>query len=297
MKSATLVLVVLIGLGTMAAPEAAEAAKEPPPCTADNVRVVYKDAKVFLEEGDGQECSRRWIGPGTNRKLTPVVLADECEGWSASIKEEVRRSRFATDLRKLVDLLRTQARAPECELTSTTLQLRRSTVKVSFKHASSEEEKAAIELIVGPKERLSLSANGVLNDIEQAELNEAGDELTLTENPPKALLGLDYAFFDLATPDSDGWLLKVFVEASDRPGNTLGVGASYRGRVPLGNLGSLNLTAVSPFVGAVWVREDEIDADGRVRRQTRGDAEFAFGLSFNLEKLGEWLANDEDGDK
>lgn len=138
-----------------------------------------------------------------------------------------------------------------------------------------EEEgtRLSMSLLTGPVERLFLAADAPLSALEEVTIDEETNQLVTRDDPANALLSLNVALNDVHSGLRFNPSLKLMLEASDEPGNTLGAGIGF----PLAILG---LEPFHIFGAYLWTNDEDVSDD------------WVVGLSFDLDQLGSWLDNE-----
>jgi hypothetical protein len=245
------------------------------------------------------ESESRWPSV-QGHGLALFTFFDAGERPTLGIDEKERSSRIASDLATLLDIARALPGAEEavplveCSQSSYVLTKHRATLDVEAEIAG-EDDRTGIavstRLTTGPKEHLFLSTDVVLNKVSQLELDEESRTLRLEEKPSEILVGFNYMLGDLHRSVHprwvDGLILKVFVEASSRPRDSIGAALGYRFRSR--RIGGLQLNAFSPFVGVIRTENDRLDPETLEATGSESDLELAAGLSLNLDTALEWL--------
>lgn len=164
-----------------------------------------------------------------------------------------------------------------------------------------EQPSASITVVTGPPEHVFLSANAGSADGGALKFNDESDALELRENPTGFFIGVNFSFGDILTDPADieagvlrrfweGMYVGGAVQGSRRPFDQAGVHLGFRNN-PLPLLRDmLNFETVSPYVGLVWTKNDQVDAEGnRVGERRFGRREFIWGVSLNLDKALGWV--------
>jgi hypothetical protein len=168
-----------------------------------------------------------------------------------------------------------------------------------------EQTAASITVVTGPAEHLFLSANAGATDASALKYDDESNSLQLKENPTGFFVGFNYSFGDILTDpaETDAGVLRRFwegmyvggaVQGSRRPFDQAGVHMGFRYN-PLPLLGDvLNFETVSPYMGLVWTKNDQVDAEGnRLGDRRYGRGEFVWGVSLNLDKALGWVGGGE----
>jgi hypothetical protein len=168
-----------------------------------------------------------------------------------------------------------------------------------------EQTTASITVVTGPAEHLFLSANAGATDASALKYDDESNSLQLKETPTGFFVGFNYSFGDILTDpaETDAGVLRRFwegmyvggaVQGSRRPFDQAGVHLGFRYN-PLPLLGNvLNFETVSPYVGLVWTKNDQVDAEGnRVGERRYGRRELVWGVSLNLDKALGWVGGGE----
>jgi hypothetical protein len=294
----------IAGVVSLLVPSGTWAAESPSRMTCGDQRVLVVTIQDVDSGGETSITAGNAAGDASDTKCGPrwysergdlirVVVADTsgvCPSDIAiGIEETKRVPQWQSDLRalgKLIPKLRgAESAAPPtiCVEKERVLENRYGEVLITISLGG--KTLSPVKIVTGPPERWSLSANVVLNDIEEVQFNDSSSALETKDTPQEFLVGLDFWFPELGTPSKTRLGLKLMVEASRRPSSTIGLALTLRG-----NLWGLDTTTISPFIGAVRIRNDEV-VDGAARRDSRASIELAAGLSFNLAKALEWIGS------
>lgn len=153
---------------------------------------------------------------------------------------------------------------------------------------SSEKDEIKFVLTTGPKEHFFLSADIIVNSIDELKYDPETKTLSEKDKPTKYYLGLNYMIGDVLADysGSTSWIAperffgKLMLQLDNKPTDSYGVGIGYRPEF---------VEAVSFYAAYMVFKEDEIK-DGQVQENKGRNEEVVFGISFNLDKALGWLS-------
>jgi hypothetical protein len=145
------------------------------------------------------------------------------------------------------------------------------------------------EILTGPAERFSISANVPVNSVKLLEYNTTTRQPVLKETPREFMAGLDWYFGDvLSEPPLLDWRrlgLKGLVRFSKEPLDALGLMAAYR-------VGSIQIIG-----GPTWNRQTVkvgLNPDGTDLTKKSYKSSWRVGLGFDLKTASGWLTPKKD---
>lgn len=158
--------------------------------------------------------------------------------------------------------------------------------------ASEEAEFVEGVLRTGPTERLHLSTDIPVNEVEQLQIDDENQQLVLRDEPSRFYLGLNYQFGDAEIQHRGkrfwkNFYLKGMIEASSEPLDSWGVGVGLNG-IPFAK-SFLDLSTLAPFIGYTFTKEADSETDGTLAPKAGRNAELRFGMSLNLTKALAWI--------
>jgi hypothetical protein len=164
-----------------------------------------------------------------------------------------------------------------------------------------DDNTASVTLVTGPAEHLFLSANAGATDASALKYDDDTNSLQPRETPTGFFIGINYSFGDILTDPTEAggtWLSNFFsgmyvggaLQGSRRPFDQAGVHLGFRNN-PLPFLRDvLDFETVSPYVGLVWTKNDQVDSSGNLLGDRRyGRRELVWGVSLNLDKALGWV--------
>jgi hypothetical protein len=235
----------------------------------------------------------------------------------AVIKETKRLTRLAQDIQTLITTVIKQERGkgvaptkdePTIQVVVQTLALteRRATLDISARGVPTPSEPRTIAddsckngacvlrhvtIATGPVELLFLSLDLPVTKTSDLVYDSASGTLQPQTTPTVVFLGFDVAFGDILTkPRSVSWsnfVLKGFIKLSSRPSDAFGFGLGFR--PPRMELGGIPLELFQVFGAYVWTKQDGVTATGAPESSSSYKSALRAGVSFNLDKLGDWL--------
>lgn len=262
-------------------------------------------AALSLAHANVDRSTQRWFGSKNDRAYLYVFY----EGQEPKLThdEDPRKSRFQADVNtllgvvaKIVTLNAPAERTYKVALYQYALTHKRANLKFELTQETTggDDKKIESTIVTGPPEHTYLSADVALDSAKEAEFDRDANAVT-PEDTSRVFAGINYSLGDLSgdvkQPFWRGLVLKGFVEASKTPLDSYGVGVGLRGDA-LSRLG-IEFDAFSPFIAVMRVKEDVTEPDGTVRENARTRDLFRFGLSFNLDKLFDWVGPKEDDDE
>lgn len=255
------------------------------------------------------DSSTRWVG-SKGEKLEIYTFYDGSTVTpTLKVDEQRRQTQLASDLKTLLKLARALAmpavEAPatiDCRRSEYTLKEVRARLSIGAQATDNTTGEVAMEasanLITGPREHLFLSTDVVLNKVSELKFNEESQRLELEEKPSKFLVGFNYMVGDLQSSSHsrllDGLVVKLFVEASSRPRDSIGAALGYRFRSA--KVAGLQLDGFSPFVGVIRTEDDKVDQSTMEVVGSDSELEFVAGISLNLDKALEWVKGSGSGE-
>lgn len=153
---------------------------------------------------------------------------------------------------------------------------------------SSEKDEIKFVLTTGPKEHFFLSADMIVNSIDELKYDPETKTLSEKDKPTKYYLGLNYMIGDVLADysGSTSWIAperffgKLMLQLDNNPTDSYGVGIGYRPEF---------VESVSFYAAYMVFKEDQIK-DGQVQENKGRNEEVVFGISFNLDKALGWLS-------
>ncbi len=250
-----------------------------------------------------------------------LLLADYLDDHEpvSVVKETKRLTQLAQDLEKLITTVtkgverQQQGAVPPVQPTvrvvaqRITLAERRATVAIGARSVRTKNGSTTIAddscknddciqrsltVSTGPVESLFLSLDLPVTKVSDVVYDSASRTLQPKTTPTVVFLGLDYVPFGdvLTKPRSVGLssvVLKGFIKLSSRPSDAWGFGLGFR--PPALDLGGIKLDLFQAFGAYVWTRQDRVAASGDQAPGSSYKPALRAGVSFNLDKLGDWL--------
>jgi hypothetical protein len=248
-----------------------------------------------------------------------ILLADYSDEHVpvSVVKETKRLTQLAQDLEKLVTTVtkkiaeegvaeRKEEPTIQVVAQQITLKERRATVTIGARSVRMRDEPTTIAedsckngdcvqrtltIATGPVELLFLSLDLPVTKTSDLVYDSASGTLQPQTTPTVVFLGFDVAFGDILTkPRSVGWssfVLKGFIKLSSRPSDAFGFGLGFR--PPRMELGGMPLELFQVFGAYVWTKQDGVTATGAPESSSSYKRALRAGVSFNLDKLGDWL--------
>jgi hypothetical protein len=245
---------------------------------AVTIAVALKSAHAALEHTD-----TRWIS-STGDRLDIYLFHESKTSPAMEFKEQARRTKIGDQIAALIETvvgIDPSAAMANLQLEHRVycLEKKRSNLKVtaslSMEEPAVASKKIAAEanLITGPREHWFLSADVIVNDIDELKVNEETGEIEPEKSPETFLFGINYGFGDILG-DHNHFVLKLLFEGSSDPQNKMGAAIGYRFS---GEVAGFELQAISPYVGVLRVRGEDDELDD--------EEEFVAGISLNFDKL------------
>ena len=280
--------------------------------------------RALIESAGGhfaKHTSNRWVSK-TGDSLFVFVVRPVRRKATIDIKENPRRSRIEEDLIVAARLaaktispgtkFNTAAVVADTVKATVSIERRRLTIQranVSIVSAltadSAKQSKPAEEdtvpsrmevvLATGPREHLFMSADAAFTQARQVKYVAKTQTLEPDTDPSEFLVGFNYSAGDLLDEDKTpsvrsflrGIYLGFLIEASKRPFNQVATVVGARRNLPgLSRVVSFN--TVSPYVGAVWLRDDHRESADAGIKSRYGRANIIWGLSLNLNQALKW---------
>ena len=246
--------------------------------------------------------------------ILPADVTDKAP--VAVVKETKRLTRLAQDIQTLVttviqkELGKGTAADKEPTLQvmvqTITLSERRATVDISARGVPTPGENRTIAddsckngacvmrkttVTTGGTELCFLSIDVPITKVSDVKYDSTTGSLQLQSTPTTAFLGFDVAFDDILTkPEGFGWrnlVGKAFIKLSSRPADAFGFGIGFR--PPRVSLGGLSLDVLQVFGAYVWTSQDSVTSASATNPNSSYKGSIRGGLSFNLDKLADWL--------
>lgn len=153
---------------------------------------------------------------------------------------------------------------------------------------SSEKDEIKFVLTTGPKEHFFLSADMIVNSIDELKYDPETKTLSEKDKPTKYYLGLNYMIGDVLADysGSTSWIAperffgKVMLQLDNNPTDSYGLGIGYRPEF---------IESVSIYAAYMVFKEDKLK-DGTLQENKGRNEEVVFGISFNLDKALGWLS-------
>lgn len=247
-----------------------------------------------------------------------ILLADvtDLQAPVAVVKETKRLTRLAQDIQtlatKVIQKELGKGTAADKEPTlqvmvqTITLSERRATVDISARGVPTPGENRTVAddscktgacvlrkatVTTGGTELCFLSIDVPITKVSDVKYDSTTGSLQLQSTPTTAFLGFDVAFDDILTkPEGFGWrnlVGKAFIKLSSRPADAFGFGIGFR--PPRVSLGGLSLDVLQVFGAYVWTSQDSVTSAGAANPNSSYKGSIRGGLSFNLDKLADWL--------
>lgn len=227
--------------------------------------------------------SDRWLGhAGDDVFVFVFVKGGSDTGLSFEISEKKRDLKIVEDLRTAAKAVKNlELASPQTvQLLVARYTLRLERANVTFSAKKGDKDVATSELVTGPIEHFSLSADLPVNSVKTLTFDDKTNSVQPKTAPKEFLAGVDYVLGDVfRTPESrwslDRVVFKGLVRFSKQPLDTVGVAAGYL--LPVG--GTL-------FAGPIWIRETTgtgSDAKERYKMHVR------VGIGFDIKKALDWL--------
>jgi hypothetical protein len=254
-------------------------------------------------------------------QLLLILIADYSdEHVPVSVVKEVKRlTQLAQDLEKLVRTVISKATMPKGAKgvpTPPTIQLVEQTITLSERRANltigahsvptgkvpttvSEDScvnggcvQRAAAITTGPVEKCFLSLDLPVTKVSDLVYDNASMTLQPRTTPTVVFLGFDVVPFGdvLTKPRSIGWsnlVVKGFIKLSSRPSDAFGFGLGLR--PPELDLAGFKLDLFQVFGAYVWTKQDRLAEGGAADLRSSYKGALRAGVSFNLDKLADWL--------
>ncbi len=241
-------------------------------------------------EAEAKLSTQRILSDKGNR-LEVFIVFKGVLAPDLSVTEVARKTRLREDLGVLLKLVQAIGGAAvddmRVERKTYTLQQKHGTVTLASVRQGSPGtivSQASTALTTGPAEHFYLSANVPVSQLKELSYSQDTGQLELKDKPTHWLAGFDYAFRDVAVSDPSGPSVKLLVEGSAHPADTLGLALGWRG-----GIGPLNLEPISLFAGAVRYYEDAKPKTGESSPRRERRIEAIVGLSLHLDAALDWL--------
>ena len=115
--------------------------------------------------------------------------------------------------------------------------------------------------------------------------DQATKSLLPQDQNPQIYLSFNYSFADVVSEEKNTLSLKLMLQASSRPLDSVGLGLGYR--LPQNLLG--DSSSLSLFAGRFWTKQDGMTAggDGLLNQSTGKD--WRFGISYDFSTGLPWI--------
>lgn len=228
-----------------------------------------------------------------------AVYADACaepKVTDVTFKEEERELRILGEIKKIIKHYTgtgpgADAACGEGEVRLVKyeheLELKRANVKVVATSASGQD--AEYTVVTGPAEHWFLSLDLPVTNRDVVKYDSTSGTLQPKETEPQLYFGINYLLGDVLSPapkvgaladllNKDNLSVKLMLRASSKPLDSIGLGLGYN----LPAWDSLNLSALSVFIGHFWTKTDSI-VGGIVQENSHYEGSWRFGISLNLD--------------
>jgi hypothetical protein len=150
-------------------------------------------------------------------------------------------------------------------------------------------ERAAADILTGPREPWSLSADVPVTSIGDVKVDDKAENIELADTPGTFYVGLNFAPFGDALRLPGGFAealtVKALLKASRRPSDSFGIGVGLRPGL-FANSSLLQIfDTLSPYISYTRsrVEEEKENADGTTEKIHFKRNEFSIGISLDLE--------------
>ncbi|HXO42906.1 MAG TPA: hypothetical protein VN999_15765, partial [Thermoanaerobaculia bacterium] len=159
------------------------------------------------------------------------------------------------------------------------------------RRATSASKDSTVTLLTGPVEHAFISASVPVKHLSELKYDSTNKTIVESQQPSSFFVGINYAWGDVLTahPWSEaykGLFASVMLDASKTPWQRFGVAGGWR-LMKLGD--SLDLSALTVFVGRVWNKGDRLTRPDGSKIGARYPGQLQYGVGFNANKIVDWF--------
>jgi hypothetical protein len=251
-----------------------------------------KESPAFMLNQEGQRVPLRERQLKTKGEEIKLAV-DDCRYDKAKIEfdEKERNSRIYEDVRAILDKDKdTTIAAVQCpnyvDVKPHALRHKRSTLTVTAP-ARDGKSSASETLITGPEEHWYLSIDLPVTSTKQLKYDSGSRTLQPQDDKPQLYLSLNLQWGDVLSKrgdllDPERLSLKFLVLADNRPLDSFGMAVGYQMfEIPLFGK-TVDLSAVSLFIGHFWTKEDGISSNGDPQINQSRSRDWRLGIAYDV---------------
>ena len=253
-------------------------------------KIISNEREAFLKKmykRYKKAHSQRWISK--KKDILEVYVFHSGKKGEIRIEEKKRKTRIAQDVSTLSKLIIFSLTKSDVLIAMDSRQytLVKPNGAVTVSATIDKEKEEKMEIFTGPTEHWFLSADLLLLKLSQAKFDMDHGTIKPRETPKVFYLGINWMIGDILKEKQSilkNFFVKSMMKFSKKPFDSYGLGLGYR--FPSVKVLGIDISSFSVFSAIVWTKETVVKDD---ISNTLTKRQIQFGLSFNLDKIKEWL--------
>lgn len=270
--------------------------------------LAFGDIQVYTEKTSDNKCSKTLASNTRDVEGDPAIPSlfkkDESayeitlyyyedEVSRVAFNETSRDTVLLTQLKELASAVSKKA-AAELKAPPSHICIQASPYRLKFKRANLKivatgidgKSEQSFNIVTGPEEHWYLGFDLPVINHKTLKYDQTTKSLSPQDQNPQLYLSFNYSTSDVVSTVKNRWSLKLLLQASSRPLDSVGLGVGYR--LPEDIFGD-QLSSFTVFAGRFWTKQDAMTAggDGLLNQSTGKD--WRFGITYDFSTGLPWI--------